>query len=287
MLRMYVNGSFPESRFRETIYDGSIWLNTQSDAARRFCELADSHVVEHLGEDPRNAHKRMAVEEFSGKVSLLKRNFTNCDESKRLIRDFIVEIGQDPEDYLFDVPRLRVVPTYEYLHSGVSYAYKPHRDLWYGGPTCQINTWMTVYPIDPSQTMMINPGYFDRPVENSSNAWDLKDWVENQRDKAASNLVREERPHPVPLEEVSSEGEIRVAGERGEMLIFSGAHLHGTIPNHGELIRFSVDFRLFHIGDLRSGAGARNIDSGARNVEYGYKDYFTASAFSPYSEMRA
>jgi hypothetical protein len=71
------------------------------------------------------------------------------------------------------------------------------------------------------------------------------------------------------------------------MLIFSGAHLHGTIPNHGELIRFSVDFRLFHIGDLRSGAGARNIDSGARNVEYGYKDYFTASAFSPYSETRA
>src|ERR671919_680645 len=115
MLRMYVNGSFPESRFRETIYDGSIWLNTQLHSAASFCELADAHVVEHLGEDPRSAHRRMAVEEFS---------------------------------------------------AGVSYAYKPHRDLWYGGPSCQINTWMTVYPIDPSQTIMINPGYFDRPVEN-------------------------------------------------------------------------------------------------------------------------
>ena len=287
MLRMYVNGSFPESRFRETIYDGSIWLNTRLESARKFCELADRFAVEHLGQDPRSAHRRMDVLEFTDKVGSLKHAFTNCEQSKLLIQDFIGEIGQDPKDYLFDVPRLRVVPTYEYLHSGVSYAYKPHRDLWYGGPACQINTWMTVYPIEPSQTMMINPAYFDQPVSNSSSNWDLKDWIENQRGRAAKNVSAEERPHPVPLEEVSSDGEIRVAGERGEMLIFSGAHLHGTVPNHGELIRFSVDFRLFHIADLHSGKGARNVDSGARNVEYGYKDYYSASEFSPYSEIRA
>ena len=49
-----------------------------------------------------------------------------------MIRDFIVEIGDNPADYLFDVPRMRVVPNYDYLHAGVSYAYKPHRDTWYG-----------------------------------------------------------------------------------------------------------------------------------------------------------
>ena len=287
MLRMYVNGSFPERRFRETIYDGSIWLNTRLDSAQRLCELADRFVVEHLGQDPRSAHRRMDVQEFTTKVGSLKHAFTNCEQSKLLIRDFIEEIEQDPKDYLFDVPRLRVVPTYDYLHAGVSYAYKPHRDLWYGGPNCQINTWMTVYPIDPSQTMMINPAYFDRPVENSSAGWDLKDWIENQRGRASKNVSAEERPHPVPLEDLGSDGEIRLAGERGEMIIFSGAHLHGTVPNHSDLIRFSVDFRLFHIGDLNGGNGARNVDSGARNVEYGYKDYYSASGFSPYSETGA
>lgn len=287
MLRMYVNGSFPESRFRETIYDGSIWLNTRLDSARRLCELADRFVVEHLGQDPRNAHRRMDVREFTETVGSLKHAFTNCEQSKLLIRDFIQEVDQDPKDYLFDVPRLRVVPTYDYLQAGVSYAYKPHRDLWYGGPNCQINTWMTVYPIEPSQTMMINPAYFTKPVRNSSANWDLKDWIENQRGRASKNVSAEERPHPVPLEDVGSDGEIRLAGERGEMIVFSGAHLHGTVPNHGDLIRFSVDFRLFHIGDLKAGNGASNVDSGASNVEYGYKDYYSASLLSPYSETGA
>jgi hypothetical protein len=135
--------------------------------------------------------------------------------------------------------------------------------------------------------MMINPAYFDRPVENSSAGWDLKDWIENQRGQASKNVSAEERPHPVPLEDLGSDGEIRLAGERGEMIVFSGAHLHGTVPNHSDLIRFSVDFRLFHIGDLNAGNGARNVDSGARNVEYGYKDYYSASGFSPYSEIVA
>jgi hypothetical protein len=287
MLRMYVNGSFPKRRLRETLYDGAIWLNTQTASAPKLCDLADRFAVEHLGPDPRNAHKRMDVQEFTKKVSALKHGFTNCEESKLLIRDFIREIDQDPADFLFDVPRLRVVPNYDYLHAGVSYAYKPHRDLWYGGPACQLNTWMTVYPIEPSETMMINPAYFDQPVKNSSAGWDLKDWIENQRGKATSNVASEERPHPVPLEDIDDAGEIRVAGERAEMLIFSGAHLHGTVPNHGDLIRFSVDFRLFHIADLRAGQGARNVDSGARNVEYGYKDYYSASELSPYGEAGA
>lgn len=284
MLSMYINGSFPRQAFRETIYDGSIWLNTKLETAQRFCSFADQCAIEALGDDPRNAHHRMPVEEFVVKAGELKSRFTNDEQTKKYIRDFLEEIGESPDDYFFDVARLRVVPSYDYLHSGVSYAYQPHRDLWYGAPACQINTWMTVYPIEPSQTMMINPAYFGRKVENSSDSWDLKDWIEKQRFQATRHVKQEERPHPVPLQGLDDSGEIRLAGERGEMIIFSGAHLHGTVPNHGDLIRFSIDFRLFHKEDLRAARGANNVDSNAKNVEYGFKDYYTASEFLPYSE---
>jgi hypothetical protein len=285
MLSMYVNGSFPKNDFQETIYRGTIWLNTKLDTAQKFCRFADHCAVEALGEDPRSAHKRMPVAEFVSKVGRLKSRFTNDELSKKYIREFLEEIDQDPKDYLFDVPRLRVVPNYDYLHAGVSYAYKPHRDLWYGNPNCQINTWMTVYPIDPSQTMMINPAYFARKIKNSSNVWDLKDWIENQRPRAIQNVTVEERPHPLPLEDIDDSGEIRVAGERAEMLIFSGAHLHGTVPNLGERVRFSIDFRVLNKADLRAGRGATNVDSEAHNVEYGYKDLFNAADLTPYTEM--
>lgn len=285
MLSMYVNDGFPKSQFCETLYGGAIWLNTQLRVAREFCEYADACAVEFLGADPRNAHKRLTVEQFVEKVSGLKKQFTNSRKSKEFIRNFVVEVGQDPEDYFFDVPRLRVVPHFEYLHAGVSYAYKPHRDLWYGGPTCQINTWMTVYPIEPSQTMMINPAYFQKPVNNSSSVWDLKDWVENQRPLATANVKEEDRPHPVPLEEVAPDGEIRVAGARAEMLIFSGAHMHGTVPNYGTLIRFSVDFRVYRKCDLSSGKGAPNVDGAAKNPQFLFKDLFNASDFAPYAQV--
>ena len=285
MLSMYVNWGFPKGRFCETLYGGAIWLNTELRVARDLCEYADACVTEYLGADPRNAHKRLRVEEFVDKVSGIKKLFSNSTKSKEYLRDFIVEIGQKPEDYFIDVPRLRVVPHFEYLHTGVCYALKPHRDLWYGATTCQINSWMTVYPIEPSQTMMINPAYFQEPVKNSSSTWDLKDWIQEHRPAASASIKTEERPHPVPLEEVTPDGEIRVAGARAEMLIFSAAHMHGTVPNYGDQIRFSVDFRIYRKDDLRPGVGAPNVDGAAKNVEFGYRDLFDAADFAPYAEV--
>jgi hypothetical protein len=60
-----------------------------------------------------------------------------------------------------------------------------------------------------------------------------------------------------------------VAGGSGDMTIFFGSHLHATVPNRSERIRYSVDFRIFHSEDLRRRVGAKNQDSAAKNVEFG------------------
>ncbi len=226
----------------------------------------------------------MPVDEFVGRASKLKSTFTNSPKSKELINEFLGEMRQNPSEYLFDVPRLRVVPPYHFLSAGVSYAYKPHRDTWYGAPPCQINTWMPVFSISPDQTMHFNTAYFQTPVSNTSCDWDLKDWIENQRSKAKSNVQKEARVHPVPTEELDTSTEMRFGGRAGDMVVFSGTHIHGTVPNKGNDIRFSVDFRVFHLKDIEAGIGAPNADSGCKNVEYGFKDYFHAEGFAPYSE---
>lgn len=286
---LYVNQSRITANLKEPIYTGAIFLETQLQSAQQLCEFA-RHSIGHVfgvDVDHRYVHKQMPVKEFISNVSRLKGYFTNNDTVKEIIRTFLVEVGEEPADFLFDVPRLRVVPDYDYLHAGVSYAYKPHRDTWYGGVQCQINTWMPVYGITPDQTMMINPAYFAAPVKNSSGDWQLSDWIGRQRWLASTNVTEETRVHPVPIEEVDASHELRIAPGAGEMLIFSGAQLHGTVPNRSGQTRFSVDFRLMHIEDLKAGRGAVNVDNGCADPESGYKDYFHADSFESFQGIQA
>jgi hypothetical protein len=283
-MNIYVNQIQKKPDFRSALYAGDIFLNTDLQAAKDMCAFARECISAAFGGETnhQSLHTTMPVADFVERVAKLKGEFTNSRHSKELIRNFILDIGEKPELYILDVPRIRVVPHYNYLHAGVSYAYKPHRDTWYGGVACQINTWMPVHTIAPDQTMMINPGYFSVPVKNTSRDWSLSDWMTVQRPLAQTNITEETRPHPVPLEEIASASEIRVAANSGEILIFSGSHLHGTVPNYTNQTRFSVDFRLMHLDDLRFKRGAVNVDSAAKDVESGYKDYFHASDFSSF-----
>lgn len=286
---LYVNQSRNSANLRESIYSGAIYLETQLQSAQQLCEFAKHSISEVFGSetDHRSIHKLMPVEDFVSCVSRLKGSFTNSGVAKEIIRAFVVKLGEDPADYVFDLPRLRVVPHYDYLHAGVSYAYKPHRDTWYGAVQCQLNTWMPVYGITPDQTMMINPEYFRSPVKNSSGDWQLSKWIGNERWRASTNIAEETRPHPVPLEHIGSANEARIAPNGGEMLIFSGVHLHGTVPNRTEQTRFSVDFRLMHIEDMKAGRGAVNVDSGCADPEAGFKDYLHADSFKSFEGIPA
>lgn len=281
-MNLYINQLQKKPDFRNAVYSGDIFLNTDLLAPAQLCAFAKESITAAFdGETNHQAlHTLMPVEQFVSLVTRLKGQFTNCLDVKEMIRSFVLEIGADPGDYLFDVPRIRVVPNYNYLHAGVSYAYKPHRDTWYGGSDAQINTWMPVYTIQPDQTMMINPAYFSAPVKNTSADWNLDNWINVQRPLAKDNVTEEVRVHPVPLEDISTASEVRIAANAGEIITFSGSHLHGTVPNYTEQTRFSIDFRLIHIQDLLAGRGANNVDSGVRDSEAGFKELIHVSDFS-------
>lgn len=281
-MNLYINQLQKKPDFRNAVYSGDIFLNTDLLVPAQLCAFAKESITAAFdGETDHQAlHTLMPVEEFVSLVTRLKGQFTNCLDVKEMIRSFVLEIGADPADYLFDVPRIRVVPHYNYLHAGVSYAYKPHRDTWYGSSDSQINTWMPVYTIQPDQTMMINPAYFSTPVKNTSAEWNLDNWINVQRALAKDNVTEEMRVHPVPLEDISTASEVRIAANAGEIITFSGSHLHGTVPNYTEQTRFSIDFRLVHIQDLFAGRGANNVDGGVRDSEVGFKALIHVSDFS-------
>jgi hypothetical protein len=275
------NGIGDDQR-RASVFDGNIHLQTGRPGCIALCRYADALIQEAFGDiDPRSAQHVLSVPEFIQRVGPLKSRFTNEARTKELMQAALLDLGVDPEATYFDLPRLRAVPSGDYLTSGVSYAYKAHRDTWYAHPRALVNFWMPVYGIDHRSAMAVFPAYFGTPVANHSDVFEYGDWVANARFQASSHVRQDTRPHPLPSQPIDTSSEIRIAGRQGDIMVFSGCHLHATAPNTSGAIRFSIDFRIVHQEDVRLGRGPANVDSLARGTTL--PDFLRVADLAPFS----
>ena len=62
---------------------------------------------------------------------------------------------------------------------------------------------------------------------------------------------------------MSTDAELRMVVEPGDLLCFSGAHLHASVPNTSAHARISVELRTVNRDDLERGRGAPDLDGRA------------------------
>lgn len=280
MVTLYVNHEQTEARRRDLLFQGELLLYCRQGCTTELCDYAQQLIIEALFPlEPEVAQEQLDVSAFVERVAPLKTKFTNNPRTKELVRAILETFGYDLQATFFDVPRLRVVPSSGYLTAGVSYTYKAHRDTWYASPTCQINYWMPVFAIDSGRAMSIFPAYWSREIPNSSAEFDYGAWCAIGRKNAVSQTKEDTRKHPLPLAPVDPASEVRIAGTKGDMLLFSASHLHATAPNNSGKTRFSIDFRTVHLDDLRFDRGAPAVDARPRGTTLG--DFVRASDFSP------
>lgn len=270
MVNLLVNHQLSDSERRRTIFEGALLMYSKSSATTKLTDHARSLIHKAFGAlDPERAQRSLEVSDFASRVGSLKSRFTNDAVTKKLIQFLLAEMGCDLDRTYFDLPRLRVVPCGDYLTSGVSYAYKAHRDTWYASPTCQVNWWVPVFDVTPDRAMSFFPAYFDRATSNSSATFDYEEWCRVGRALATAQVGADTRNHPLPSETINTVSELRIAGATGEPIIFSAAQLHATAPNLSGVTRFSLDFRTVSLDDLERRAGAPNVDSAATGTTLG------------------
>jgi hypothetical protein len=262
MTAVFFNSDVNDDVRRERLYDGELFVYAASPSTSALCslarELAEDAFAPH---DPRDAQHDLPVEQYVEILKQLKPDFIHHPESKRLIQTILDEHGCDLNQTYFDVPRLRTVTSDGYLTSGLGYAFKPHRDIWYSAPMCQLNWWLPVYPIESENAMAFHLRYWDRPIRNSSSEFNYQDWQQTGRKTASQHVGKDTRKQSEALEPLESDPQIRIVTEPGGLLIFSPAHLHSTVPNTAGRTRLSIDFRTVHLDDLAAERGAPNIDS--------------------------
>ncbi len=261
MTNLILNSPLSDDQRRQQLYAGDLFLYSASEATRELCELAQTMATEAFAPyDPREAQHHLPVERYVEILAELKPKFIHDPRCKVLLSRILADAGCDPTETFFDVPRLRTVTSDGYLSSGLGYAFKPHRDTWYSPPMCQINWWLPVFPVNSENTIAFHPHYWNRVLPNTSADFNYQDWNNTGR-KAAPKLVKSDtRVQSEATVPVQIEPSIRFGMETGDLLIFSAAHLHSTVPNTSGHTRLSIDFRVVHAGDLRSDTGAPNYD---------------------------
>jgi hypothetical protein len=262
MTIVIANPDYTDEQRRTQLYDGNVLTYAAGPASLALIEHARSLIAEAFGDrDPQTAQHTMPVEEFSALLAELKPRFIHHPTSKECLQALLSEYGCDSRTTYFDVPRLRTSTSDDYLTSGISYAFHPHRDTWYSAPFSQINWWIPIYPVVADNVMAFHPQYWGAAVKNGSRRYNYDEWNRTSRHTAATHIKTDTRDQPKPEEPVTLEPQVRVVPEPGGLMLFSGNQLHSTVPNTSGRTRFSIDFRTVNLDDVVTRREAPNFDS--------------------------
>jgi hypothetical protein len=272
MNAVFFDAKLSDDLRRRAVYDGQLFVFSSTPSSRELVDLARGLVEEAFHpHPPPQAQSALAVEQYVAILVTLKPRFIHHPRCKELLPRLLGELGCDLDQTYFDVPRLRTATHGGYLTSGIAYAFHPHRDTWYSAPMCQINWWIPIYPIAPDNAMAFHLNYWGRGVRNSSAEYDYAAWNRDGRPNAARHIGRDTRRQPRADEPIDLDPQVRLICPPGSIIVFSGAHLHSTVPNTSGHTRFSIDFRTVHLADALAEAGALNVDSactGTTMVDY-------------------
>jgi hypothetical protein len=258
---IYFDNPMNDDERRRRLYSGDIFVFSPRPSTRALSDFARELIDDAFGSvDPREAQHTLPVETFVSIVAPLKPRFIHHPRTTGLVLDLLRDLEVDLWQTYFDVPRMRVATSDNYLNAGVAYPLHPHRDIWYSSPPCQLNWWLPVYPFASESSFAFHPRYWNEPVKNGSSEYNHYEWNQGGRANAAREIRTDTRKQPKPLEPLELEPEVRVVCEPGGIILFSGAHLHSTVPNTSGRTRFSIDFRTAHLAELAAVGGAPAID---------------------------
>ncbi len=266
MTAIHVVSHMDDQQRRAHIFAGDFIVFRQLDAMNALCAWTQALARDAFGgRDPMRAQADMDTESYLAVVAPLQRRFTTDPECRRLYRDALAEAGLDVGKSYWDWRLLRFQPRADLHVSRSTTGLRCHRDTWYGCAMAQNNWWAPVFPIDGDRTVVFYPAYWQRPIANNTEGWDLDDYRAARNKATAANAsfeeLRKSYREPTVTEPVDEVGGVRFVIEPGDLLCFSSAHLHASVPNSTSLARISTEIRTINPTDILTGQGAPNVDT--------------------------
>jgi hypothetical protein len=245
---------------RQRLYSGDLIILTRLRALEEFVAYMREELTALFApHDPEHAHEFIEPAAMAKILGEWKPRWIHAARSRELVRAIITEAGFGAEYTHYDVPKPRTSFPEGHLTTGIAFAFPWHRDVWYSAPAQQVNWWLPVFPVRETNAMSFDLASFGRAVPNTSGDFDYYRNNAQRRDTAKS-VGKEQQSRPGAVGHEPGVDVIPLPAP-GQVLLFSGAQLHTSIPNSSGLARYSVDFRTVDTRDLRSGRGAPLADA--------------------------
>lgn len=246
-----VSGPLPDAELTAEIFSGRVLVFRGLPAAADLVAVAREIVADlfatPLGAVPDCTRPSADIKALNFEM---RRRFDADPRARAAFERAIAEAGLDTATAYRDRLILRVSAPDAALAADPAVTLPAHRDTWASGFLCQINWWLPVFPIQPGNTAILYPQYWDTPVDNNARGWD---WRLMKHDPAYP-------PLPTARAALPESEAVPLMLEPGDLAAFSGAHLHATRPNRTDTPRFSADTRTVDPRHMASGLGAPDID---------------------------
>ena len=241
------------SEFKKDIFKGKIFVFKKSKIILDLVQEIKKNILIEYNGPLEKLHHLDNCEEIS---STLVTNLKKIPEFKKLFKIFLKEINFFHENSYWDQFRVRVAPAQNKFSYREASRINSHRDTWGTNIHQQINWWAPISSISETNTMIFYPDYFSKPVKNSTSTWDLNTYLEHRK--------REDFSYPSApqlLEDLPQDASVlSVNIEPGEILCFSGCHLHSSSKEKSDNTRFSYEIRTVCQNDLDNRRMAPNTD---------------------------
>ena len=260
-MTVYLDARMSDAERRRRLYSGDVFVYSPRPGTTALTELARTLIEDAFSPlDPLQAQHSIPVSQFIDIVAPLKPRFIHHPQTQTLVRQLVAELGVDPDETYFDVPRMRVATSDGYLNAGVAYVLHQHRDIWYSSPPCQLNWWLPVFSFESESSFAFHPRYWSEPVPNTSGDYNHYAWNKVGRAQAAQQTGVDTRRQPHATTALELQPDVRIVCPPGGLVLFSGAQFHSTVPNTSGRSRFSIDFRTADGRDLAALGGPPAID---------------------------
>ena len=249
-------------------FQGDLLIYQNIPAMRELIEYADQLLRDALdGTEPAEAQHHFAPDEFLQRTTKVQTHFRQSQTPKDYFFKALAQCGVDLSSTYYDHFPMRIVPFDKAYYGARCSVIGHHRDSWGSNIHSQINWWAPLYELTEQRTIAIYPFYWQNPVANDTATWSFEEHIKQQ--KAAGIESRVSYPSaPSPQAPIDESKVVKVMLKPGEIMSFSSAHLHASVPNTTDRTRYSVETRTVNKHDLDHNRAAPNVDNAGDILRY-------------------